>query len=243
MSNLVVKSPIPVTRPTRADKLFTTAETKRRATQVGNVEHEADLRNKGFMDPLVELGYAPDRQRTLKSGTYPPAMYFPRSGSKIVEDANDFREAEGAERDIEADTIMTTGIAAGSNKVQAHEIAHRGLQVLRERIPTDDFIKDYLPNADNLTQQVAREVLSGNEEPFVKMLDQGRPDDLALNAEFKSRLRDNFKLQDPRVQRALRNLEPAIMQAANDLLMEDGKPVSAIAKKRTGWLARLLGKK
>lgn len=211
-------------------------------TGVSNRAHDDPLIRralKDFSDPLVVLADNLDRMRVIqadfnKAGTYTAQLPPETPRMQLL---NRTRTEEGNPQDIERDTVVVMGSHRSSKLVLTHELRHRGLAILRERIPWADFKRRYINNVDLFTQREAWKIYQESEESFVNSFDQDTPDEPNVD---NSTLVHQFRQQDVRTQTALGNLEQFFLMAAKDLLIEDGRRGESVFKiPKRGWLAKL----
>jgi len=193
-------------------------------------------------DPLVKLADNLDRMRVIKQDLTVGGVYTEQvpPDNRNMQFLNKTRAEEGNPPDIGRDTVVLTGQAVSSKTVLTHELRHRAIAIIRERIPWKDFRRRYLQGVDLFTQRQAWEIFqfgpsASASEAFVNSFDQDAP--VEPNQTIKRR--QVFKEQDVKTQTALGNLERPFFQAANDLLIEDGRTPIAQPSIKRGWLAGL----
>jgi len=239
------ESMVPLQRPSQEDvsqRRSEREEQRRLSEDFGNMEFEADLYSKGFLDPLSRLGLDAEAAKTVP-GNFNVAGLQAREvgGSSTVQSMQANRESLGYTSPIERGDVLTVGDFSGSNTVWTHEFRHRGLEKLLQGFDNDpnSFIEQYLPGADEDTKLVAELVFNGREEELlVDYMDRRSPEELGFDTGVLS---DDSESLNERYVQPLSRVEEAIMQAAQDRLIEEGSPPPATMREKpeTGWLSGL----
>lgn len=239
------ESMVPLQRPSQEDvsqRRSEREEQRRLSEDFGNMEFEADLYSKGFLDPLSRLGLDAEAAKTVP-GNFNVAGLQAREvgGSNTVQSMQANRESLGYTSPIERGDVLTVGDFSGSNTVWTHEFRHRGLEKLLQGFDNDpnSFIEQYLPGADEDTKLVAELVFNGREEELlVDYMDRRSPEELGFDTGVLS---DDSESLNERYVQPLSRVEEAIMQAAQDRLIEEGSPPPATMREKpeTGWLSGL----
>jgi hypothetical protein len=239
------ESMIPLQRPSQEDvsqRRSEREEQRRLSEAFGDIEFEADLYSKGFLDPLSRLGLDTEAAKTVPANFNVAGLQAREvGGSPTVQSMQAIRESLGYTSPIERGDVLTVGDFSGSNTVWTHEFRHRGLEKLFQGFDNDpnSFIEQYLPDADEDTKLVAELIFSGREEELlVDYMDRRSPEELGFDV---GSLSDDSESLNERYVQPLSRVEEAIMQAAQDRLTEEGSPPPATMreKPKTGWLSGL----
>lgn len=242
----VESSLVPRPRPTQEDR----EERQRRideglrqrelGEQFGNIEFEADMYSKGYLDPLSRLGLDAEVAKTVPA-RYGFAGVQVRGLSDTTDAMQENRDEAGYTDPIQEGDVLTIGDYSGSNTVWTHEFRHRGMEKLRDKLGGwQNFVDQYLPDADDNTLATAALVFSGREEELlVDYMDRRSPEELGFDTE---NLSNDYAGIKERFREPLAKVEEALMQAARDTLTEEGSPPPAEMQEREerGWLPRML---
>ena len=242
----VEESLVPTPRPSQQER--EDRQTQRAlGEEFGNIEFEADLYSKGFLDPVSRLGLDADVAKTVPVRSRYAGLYARNLGN-LSSDAQRYRDAAGYTDQIEQGDVLTLGDYSGSNTVWSHEFRHRGLDKIREYFEnSENFINEYLPDSSEETRQVADAIFSLNargayDEAFTDFADRNVPKEEGFNLDL---LQDEYKSLREVDPEAYAEIESALNTAARDILTEQGSPLPAEMQEREekeekGWLSNFI---